>query len=275
MKTFSLRAKHGFTLIELMVVITILATLAAIAIPTMYAYMGMGDEAKCRSNLEQLGQLGTKYGQDISHRNLLPTSGMDDDEDTENIDESEGWWLTVAQELDDAVMPRDANSKMKISSIFHCPADKRTDIGDKAVFPADTNSVSYVSWTDASEDEENPNSCIRTTAKQNLDMLPWLSDGKPVAGESVTDVASFQKQVMSAAERHGGKVLVLYASGQVSVLKIEEEAEAAALFKKAAPALAAKAAKAAKSGKKSKGAKSKKKAPVDDDDEPADDGDDD
>lgn len=280
MKTFSLTNKRGFTLIELMVVITILATLAAIAIPTMYSYMGLGDEAKCRSNLEQLGQLGTKYGQDVSHRSLLPTSGMDDDEDTKNIDESEGWWLTLAPELNDVVLPKDDKGKMKISTIFHCPADARTEIGDKAVFPADTKSVSYVSWTDASEDPANPNSCIRTSRKQNLDMLPWLSDGNPVKGESVTDVDSFRKQVLPAAERHGGKVLVLYASGQVSVLKVEEDANPAALFKKAAPSLAAKADKT-KKGKKDKGGKKAAdededdNTPIEEEDEPDDSADDD
>ena len=128
------------------------------------------------------------------------------------------------------------------------------EIGTDSTFAADEKSVSYVSWTDASDDPENPNSCIRTTAKQRLDVLPWLSDGNPVKGESVTDEASFKKQVMPAAERHGGKVLVGYASGVVKAIEIEEDADAAKVFKKIAPELAQKAAKGtkAKKGKKSR-----------------------
>ena len=247
----SIRRAAGFTLIELMVVIAIMVTLASIAGTAIYSHMGAGDEAKCRAQLEQLHQLGIKYSQDITHSALLPTSGMDDNEDTDTVDESEGWWISVAPELDAVVFPRQAGGKMKISSIFHCPADTRADIGSDSTFVADEKSVSYVSWTDASEDPENPNSCIRTTAKQRLDALPWLSDGNPVKGESVTDVDSFKKMVMPAAERHGDKVLVVYASGTVKAVEIEEDADADKLFKKIAPDLASKAAKN-KKGKKNR-----------------------
>lgn len=269
---FSSRFPKGFTLIEIMVVIAILAALVAIGAPAVYSHMNAGTEAKCRAQLEQLAQLGAKYSQDIANRGTLPTSGMEDDEDTENMDESEGWWLSVAPELDAVVMPRKAGDKMKVSTIFHCPADKRASVADSAsTFEADCKSVSYVSWTDASEDPENPNSPIRTTAKQNLDMLPWLSDGNPVKGESVTDAASFAKQVLPAAERHGGKIMVAYASGVVKAVEIDEEAEAKAIFKKMAPGLAKKAEKAAKAGtpaKKGKGGKKAKKA-VDEDEDAA------
>ena len=250
----SVRRAAGFTLIELLVVIAILVTLASVAGTAIYSHMGVGDESKCRAHLEQLHQLGIKYSQDIAHTGLLPTSGMDDDEDTETVNENDGWWLSVAPELDAVVYPRKMGGKMKVSSIFHCPSDKRAQVGADSTFAADEKSVSYVSWTDASDDPENPNSCIRTTAKQNLDKLPWLSDGNPVKGESVTDEASFKKQVMPAAERHGGKVLVGYASGVVKAIEIEEDADAAKVFKKIAPELAQKAAKGtkAKKGKKSR-----------------------
>lgn len=257
------RRAAGFTLIELMVVIAIMVTLAGIAGTAIYSHMGVGDEAKCRAHLEQLVQLGTKYSQDISHSGLLPTSGMEDDEDTDTVNESEGWWLSVAPELDAVVFPRQMGGKMKVSSIFHCPADHRVEIGTDSTFAADEKSVSYVSWTDASDDPENPNSCIRTTAKQNLDVLPWLSDGKPVKGQSVTDVASFKKQVMSTAERHDGKILVAYASGAVKVFEMDEDTNPEALFKKMAPDLAR---KAAKTGKGKKGKKSRR-VEEDDDEE--------
>lgn len=240
MKHKSTPSRKGFTLIEILVVIAILAALVSIATPAIYSQMGAGDEAKCRANLEQLVQLGTKYGQDMSHRNLLPTSGMDDDEDTDTVDESDGWWLSLAPELDAVVFPSTPKGKMKVSSIFHCPADKRADIGNDSTFAADTKTISYVSWTDGTEDLDNPNSCIRTTAKQNLDGLPWLSDGRPVKGKSVTKLADFEKMVMPAAERHNGKILVAYASGLIKAIEIdEEEADAEKIFKKMAPTLAA------------------------------------
>lgn len=261
----SLRRAAGFTLIELMVVIAIMVTLASIAGTAIYSHLGAGDEAKCRAQLEQLHQLGIKYSQDIAHPALLPTSGMDDDEDTDTVNESDGWWISVAPELDAVVFPRQMGGKMKVSAIFHCPADHRADIGSDSTFAADEKSVSYVSWTDATEDPENPNSCIRTTAKQRLDALPWLSDGNPVKGQSVTDADTFKKMVMPAAERHGGKVMVVYASGTVKAIEVEEDANAGKLFKKFAPDLARKADKEGKKGKKGK--KGRKAAPADDDEE--------
>lgn len=232
--------RSGFTLIELIVVIAILATLVGISAPAFYNHLKAGDVTKCRTQLEQISKLGLKYSQDMAHKALLPTSGMDDDEDTKTINESDGWWLSVAPEMDSTVYPRSSKGKMKLSTIFHCPGDLRVNVGSDSMMQADEKSVSYVSWTDASEDRDNPNSCIRTTAKQNLDTLPWLSDGNPVKGKSVTDLASFRKMVIPALERHDHTIVVAYASGAIKAVKVEddENVNAETLFKRIAPTLA-------------------------------------
>lgn len=240
MKCVHLKNSKGFTLIELIVVIAILATLAAVGGTAIYSHMGTGDAAKCRANLEQLALMGTKYGQDITHRTLLPTSGMDDDEDTPNICETDGWWIALAPLLGDGtyVMPTQVGGTMKISTLFHCPSDNRRKVGSGATMAADLKNISYVSWTDATEDPDNVNSCIRTSAKQNLDMLPWISDGIPVKGKSVTDADTFRKMVMPAAERHGGSIMVAYASGVVKAVELQEGVSAEEQFKKIAPPIA-------------------------------------
>lgn len=247
MRTNFSRRASGFTLIEIIVVIAILAALVAISAPFIYGKIRAADVSACRSNIEQIYQLGNRYSQDIGHKFLLPASGMDDDEETPFINENEGWWYAVAQEMETTVMPQKKGGKMKISSIFHCRADTRASV-DGDMMPADIKNVSYVSWTDGSEDRNNPNSCIRTTAKQNLDTLPWLSDGVPVKGKSVTDLASFKKMVMPAIGRHENTLLVLYASGIVKAFECDEEPKAGALFKRIAPQMNPNGKKKAKDG---------------------------
>ncbi len=266
MRLHTFRRQAGFTLIEIIVTVAILAVLMGIAAPALYGMLNSGDVAKCREQVEQITKLGMQYGQDMSHSSLLPTSGMADDEDTENIDESQGWWLSVATYMSDYVMPN-GSKPMRVSTIFHCPGDGRSENVDNGngLMNATVKTVSYVSWTDGSEDPENPNSCIRTSTKKNLDQLPWLSDGNPVAGESVRDVDSFHRMVTPAVKRHNNTIIVAYASGIVKGIEVEEEMSDSAMFKLIAPDMARKAAQTAKKAKSGK--KSRKNRRAADDDE--------
>lgn len=218
------RMHKGFTLIELIVVIAIIGVLVGIAAPQLMSYLSSGDVVKCRTNMEELAKLGLRYSEDVAHPHLLPVSGMDDDEDTKGVKESDGWWVALAQQLDSTVVPDSRKKQMQISTIFHCPGDQRMkNVPASGLMPASVESVSYVSWTDGSEDEENASSCIRTTGKKHVDALPWLSDGVPVKGRSVTSYEAFRKMVMPAVERHGNTIMVVYASGAVQGIKVEDE----------------------------------------------------
>lgn len=236
---------RGFTIIELIVVIAILAILVSIAAPAISSRLSAGDVAKCRENVGQLLKLGMKYSNDMAHSNLLPVSGMSDDEDTETVNEKVGWWVALAQEMDETVLPRKEGGKLKISTIFRCPGDIRGGKMEGNAFEATPETVSYVSWTDDSEDPETPHSCIRLTAKQRLDELPWISDGLPVKGKSVRNVDSFKKMVFrdSVIDRHANTLVVGYASGIVKSFEVQEDEKADALFRRIAPVLAEKKAK--------------------------------
>lgn len=60
--------RAAFSLVELLVVVSILAVLAALSLPAMTKALGVAAEAQCVSNLRQLGQAYTAYTIDFKRK---------------------------------------------------------------------------------------------------------------------------------------------------------------------------------------------------------------
>jgi prepilin-type N-terminal cleavage/methylation domain-containing protein/prepilin-type processing-associated H-X9-DG protein len=58
------RARHAFTIVELLVVVAIIAILASLLLPAIARASGQGREIVCRNDLRQLGLAWTIYAQD-------------------------------------------------------------------------------------------------------------------------------------------------------------------------------------------------------------------
>ena len=66
--------RHGFTLVELLVVIGIIALLISILMPALGKARDQANSIKCMSNMRQIGQAYLMHASE--HRNHVPTAGL-------------------------------------------------------------------------------------------------------------------------------------------------------------------------------------------------------
>jgi prepilin-type N-terminal cleavage/methylation domain-containing protein/prepilin-type processing-associated H-X9-DG protein len=97
---------RGFTLVELMVVIGIIAVLAGIGYPVTRSFIAKSHEAACIGNLRSLGVALQSYLQE--HNQIMPDLAIGRASKTEDI-----------AVLDTVLLPY-----LDSPDVFHCPADK-------------------------------------------------------------------------------------------------------------------------------------------------------
>lgn len=97
---------RGFTLVEMLVTLAILATLAGIAYPVTRSFIDKSREAACLTQLRSLGTALQSYIQE--HNQILPTleAGRSAKSEDKPV-------------LDTALLPY-----LESPEAFHCPADK-------------------------------------------------------------------------------------------------------------------------------------------------------
>ena len=82
------RGDHGFTLVELLVVIALIAILAALLLPALAKAKASAQSAACKSNLRQLGMALNMYAQD---NKKYPGPIIEDDSGIFAIQGFSGW----------------------------------------------------------------------------------------------------------------------------------------------------------------------------------------
>lgn len=108
--THSTHNRRGFTLVELLVVIGIIALLISILLPALGKARAAAQNVACQSNLRQLGQATLLYAQENDGR--LPY-----DRATVNGTEIQ-WWVLLS-----AIMTGEDNDVLpeRVSAVFRCP----------------------------------------------------------------------------------------------------------------------------------------------------------
>jgi prepilin-type N-terminal cleavage/methylation domain-containing protein/prepilin-type processing-associated H-X9-DG protein len=114
------RFRRGFTLIEILVVIAIIALLAAILFPVFARARENARRASCQSNLKQIGLAFHQYVQDYDDRYPTNLGANDSSNTTTNL--PYGW----ADELD---------PYLKNTQVLQCPSEK---------YPANSNPTALI-----------------------------------------------------------------------------------------------------------------------------------
>lgn len=86
----------GFTLVELLVVLSILALLGALAVPALQAALERADRTVCLSNLRQIGQAMSEFVADRGH---YPAAEVEIRDSTGSVVERKRWYHALAPYL--------------------------------------------------------------------------------------------------------------------------------------------------------------------------------
>ena len=130
------RAKRAFTLVELLVVITIIGILIALLLPAVQAAREAARMAQCQNNLKQIA-LGCLHHEEVQH--FLPSGGWTDawvgDPDRGFDKRQPGGWLfnilpyTEQQALHDLGLNKNGNGRTQTATVpvamYNCPTRRR------------------------------------------------------------------------------------------------------------------------------------------------------
>ncbi|PAW77499.1 MAG: hypothetical protein B9S32_10910 [Verrucomicrobia bacterium Tous-C9LFEB] len=118
-----LAQRRGFTLVEMLVVISVILVLSTLAMSGFRSAMNMSRSAKCMGNLRQLGEGILLYAAD--NNNFLPPAYISGNNGPDN-----NWYYAIYPYLTGGTkMPYDWGQETVIvgRGVFHCPEVKNND----------------------------------------------------------------------------------------------------------------------------------------------------
>ena len=122
------RLRNGFTLVEVLIVIGVLAVLAALLIPTLGRARSMARNVECRNNLRQWSVALITYSKDCG--GYIPRRGQGERE-LRKIDRDSDWFNCLPPYVEELpyreLAEQDRLPRAGDKSIFICPVATQTD----------------------------------------------------------------------------------------------------------------------------------------------------
>jgi prepilin-type N-terminal cleavage/methylation domain-containing protein/prepilin-type processing-associated H-X9-DG protein len=198
-----MKNRRGFTLIEMLVVIAIIALLAAILVPAVTNSISKAKNIQCMSNMRGLGQAMLQYA--LQNNQVLPMA-------SDNSQPS-GQWAWSYRLLDAGIFPDygSVGELLRKNEIFRCPSDKGPG-EDKPSFAMN----SYISSGTGSFADYRYMSTIPNPSQTILFAEVWGRQNN--AGYTKVDPNSG----FAAFERHKGKANYTFLDGHVESLHYQQ-----------------------------------------------------
>ena len=142
-RNFCLRPLHGFTLVELLVVVAIIGTLVALLLPAVQSARESARRSSCSNNLKQIALACHSHLTAFSH---YPTGGWNAASTTiamigpdKGADwrQPGGWAYTLLPFMDQTNTYNDANRNSLPVPVFACPTRRASPIGPGGVVMTD------------------------------------------------------------------------------------------------------------------------------------------
>lgn len=233
----AIRSRGGFSLIELLTVIAIIAILAGIIFPVMGAVKRRAKQTQCMTNLKQIAMAVQMFKQDNNHYPKVLSVAVQGTGTAVPMDQVNPALAT------DGIYPEYCKGASG-ASVFHCPLSPTTKLNAVAVGTGPDGVQQYYYAYD-SYSSYTPNLVLGTTIPTSepceVHYAPtWAADVTAVAGlpaydSSSTDANDYQRQlrfrnpdgntVITWCNYHGignDKIPVLFLNGTASMVPFDK-----------------------------------------------------